>query len=353
MRIISGIRPTGVIHLGNYLGAIRNWLNLQNKKSNHCLYFIADYHSFTDPPVSAEEKKKILETMMIDYLALGLDPKKSILFLQSQIPEVVEIFWLINCLMPMGELERMTQYKDKSRKQADNINAGLFTYPSLMAADILTFKAEGVPVGDDQLQHLEFTREAARRFNRVYGKTFLEPKSLLTPVPRLMSLKNPLEKMSKADPDSYVYVLDDPKVITLKIKSATSASNDFFERIHFANNDFVFEVKSTYSDHPEIEKMEAAIKNLLLIYQEFCPKEFRSLLRGDEIDIERLRYSEIKMKLAEAIIKYFEPARVRKQALLKNKKKVLKTFLDGSKSARLIARKTLKEVKDKIGLVQS
>ncbi|HPP17263.1 MAG TPA: tryptophan--tRNA ligase [Candidatus Paceibacterota bacterium] len=350
MRIISGIRPTGIVHIGNYLGAIRNWLNLQNKKTNHCFYFIADYHSFTDPPISAEEKREMIDTMMIDFLALGLDPKRSVLFLQSQIQEVLELAWIIDCLTPMGELERMTQYKDKSQKQANNINAGLFTYPALMAADILTFKAEGVPVGDDQLQHLEFTREAARRFNRVYGKTFPEPKSLLTPVPRLMSLKNPLEKMSKSDPDSYIYVLDNPESITLKIKSATSASNEFFERIHFTQNDFVFEVKSNYNDHPEIEKMEAAIKNLLLMYQEFCPKEFKPLLKGDEIDIERLRYSEIKSKLAEAIIKYFEPARLRKQELLKNKKKVIKIFLDGSKTARLIAKKTLKEVKVKVGL---
>lgn len=351
MRIISGIRPTGDIHLGNYLGAIRNWISLQNKKNNQCLFFIADYHSLTDPSMPADKKKELIEMMMIDFLALGFDPKKSILFLQSQIDEVLALNWIINCLMPIGELERMTQFKDKSQKQPENVNGGLFTYPSLMAADILTFKANAVPVGDDQLQHLEFTREAARRFNRVYGKTFSEPKSLITPVSRLKSLKNPLEKMSKADPDSYIYILDEPENIRKKIKGATSASNEFFEKIHFINNDFVFKVKPEYAKHEEIEKMQAAIKNLLLMYQEFCPKEFKTLLKGNEIKIEALRYSEIKTKLGEEIIKHFTPARVKKEKLLKDKKGVIRVFLEGSKKARIISKKTLKEVKEKIGLI--
>ena len=351
MRILSGIRPTGVIHLGNYLGAIRNWLNLQNKKSNQCFFFIADYHSFTDPPISQQEKKEMIENMMIDFLALGFDPKKSILFVQSQVEEILEIAWIISCLTPLGELERMTQFKDKSQKQPGNVNAGLFTYPCLMASDILTFKADAVPVGEDQLQHLEFTRESARRFNRYYGKTFPEPKGLLTEVPRLMSLKNPLEKMSKTDPDSYVYVLDEPKIIEQRIRSATSATNEFFDRIYLADNDFVFEPKSTYLHHPEIEKMQAAIRNLLLMYKEFCPKEYQALIDNNEIKIELLRYSEIKNNLAEAIIKYFAPNREKRLKLLKEKKKVRKIFSDGSKLAREIAKKTLKEVKEKIGVI--
>jgi len=351
MRIISGVRPTGVIHLGNYLGALKNWLNLQNKKSNRCLFFIADYHSFTDPPISAEEKKEAIENMMIDFFALGFDPMKSILFLQSQIPEVLEIAWIIDCLTPMSELERMTQFKNKSQKQEGNVNAGLFTYPCLMAADILTFKAEAVPVGEDQLQHLEFTRESARRFNRFYGKTFPEPKALLTQVPRLMSLKDPWGKMSKTDPDSYIYVLDKPEAIFQKIKSATSASNEFFERIHFTENDFVFEVKPTYVHHSEVERMQAAIKNLLLMYKEFCPQEFKSLLKGDEVIIEALRYSEIKNKLANGIIEYFAPARAKKQTIVRDKRKIVKIFLEGSKKARSIAKQTLKEIRQKIGLV--
>jgi tryptophanyl-tRNA synthetase len=352
MRIISGIRPTGVIHLGNYLGAIRNWLNLQNKKANQCLFFIADYHSFTDPPVSQKEKTEMIENMMIDFLALGFDPKKSILFIQSQVEEILDIAWLISCLTPIGELERMTQFKDKSQKQAGNVNAGLFTYPCLMAADILTFKAEAVPVGEDQLQHLEFTRESARRFNRCFVKTFPEPKALLTDVPRLMSLKNPLEKMSKSDPDSYIYVLDDPKIINQRIRSATSATNEFFEGIHLSANDFVFEVRASYTNHPEIEKMQAAIRNLLLMYKEFCPKEFKKLFKNEnEINIENLRYAEIKNNLAEAIVDYFSSARAKKSEYLKNKKKVIKIFEEGSKKAREIARKTLKEVKQKIGVI--
>lgn len=350
-RIISGIRPTGEIHLGNYLGAIKNWLNLQNKKNNQCFFFIADYHSFTDPVMPKEQKRELIELMMIDFLALGFDPKKSTLFLQSQIDEVLALCWIIDCLMPMGELERMTQFKDKSQKQQENVNGGLFTYPSLMAADILTFKAQAVPVGDDQLQHLEFTREAARRFNKAYGKTFPEPKSLITPTSRLKSLKNPLEKMSKADPDSYIYVLDKPENIMKKIKGATSATNEFFEKIQFINKDFIFKIKPEYIQNAEIEKMEAAIKNLLSMYREFCPKEFKKLLKENEVKIEALRYNEIKTKLGEGIIKYFAPARAKKEKLLKDKKNVYKIFLDGSKKARLISKNTLKEVKEKIGLI--
>jgi len=351
MRILSGIRPTGIIHLGNYLGAIRNWLNLQNKKSNQCFFFIADYHSFTDPPIPAQEKRELLDNMMIDFLALGFDPKKSVLFIQSQVEEILEIAWIISCLTPIGELERMTQFKDKSQKQPGNVNAGLFTYPCLMASDILTFKADAVPVGDDQLQHLEFTRESARRFNRYYGKTFPEPKDLLTEVPRLMSLKDPLEKMSKSDPDSYIYVLDESKNIEKKIRAATSASNEFFNRIYLADNDFVFEPKSTYVNHPEIERMQAAIRNLLLMYKEFCPKGYKALIDNNEIKLELLRYSEIKNNLAEAIIKYFAPHREKRLKLLKEKNKVRKIFSDGSKKAREVAKKTLKEVKQKIGII--
>lgn len=351
MRILSGIRPTGDLHLGNYLGAIKNWVELQEKKGNSCFFFIADYHSLTEDLISAKDKQAQIEEMAIDLLALGLDPKKSVLFIQSHLSEPTELAWIFDCLTPIGELERMTQFKDKSQRQTENINAGLFTYPSLMAADILLYKADAVPVGDDQLQHLEFTRETSRRFNKRYGKVFPEPKSLLTKVPRLMSLKNPLEKMSKSVGDSYIGVFDEPKEIFEKIKIAPTASNDLFKTIHVVDGDFVFEPNQRGAGHPEFEKMSAGIRNLLLILQEFNRPKFEKLLHGNEVDLDNLKYSELKNDLAKAIVNHFAPLRQKRVELLKNKKRVLKFYQEGAKKARAVAQKTLKEVKEKIGLI--
>lgn len=351
MRILSGIKPSGYLHLGNYLGAVRNWVKLQNNKKDSRLFFIADSHSLTENLLSAAEKQEQIQEMAIDLLALGLDPKKSTLFIQSNIPEVFELAWIFNCLTSMGELERMTQYKNKSSEQQENVNAGLFTYPTLMAADILLFKAEAVPVGDDQLQHLELTRETARRFNRRYGKTFPESKALLTKSARLMSLKNPLEKMSKSVADSYVGVFDEPTAIFEKIRGATTASNDLFEKIYLVQGEIVFEPSRRGAEHPEFEKMEAAVGNLLLLLQEFDPNEFKSLFANNKIDLDRLRYSELKNHLAKAMVAYFAPLRQKRLDLMKQKKKALKVYQDGAKKARAISQKTLKEVKAKIGLI--
>lgn len=349
MKIVSGFRPTGLIHLGNYLGVFKQWLELQEQR-NICFFFIADLHSLTDNLVSSEEKKRQVEEMMLDFLALGLNPRKAVLFLQSRVEEVTELAWIFNCLAPLGELSRMTQFKEKSQKQKENVNAGLFTYPSLMAADILIFKAQGVPVGEDQLQHLEFTRELARKFNRIFGKIFPEPQALLTKAARLKSLKNPLEKMSKSDPDSYLGVFEEPRVIFEKLKKATTASNEIFKKIRKTKEGFDFEPSSYGLGHPEYEKMKSAVENFLLMLEEFSPEKLEKLFDGEEINLGKLRYSELKNDLAKAIVNYFAPFRLKKEELRKNKKKVYKIFEEGTKKAKSIAQKTLKEVKEKIGL---
>jgi len=350
MKILSGIKPSGTLHLGNYLGAIKNWVNLQEGKDNFCLFFVADLHSLTENTSSAEEKRKQIEQLAIDFLALGLDPKKCALFIQSHVLETTELSWLLSCVTPMGDLERMTQYKDKSKKRPENINAGLFTYPILMAADVLLYKSDIVPVGDDQLQHLEISREIARRFNRRFGEVFPEPKALLTRTVRLMSLKNPLEKMSKSS-DSYIGVFDDPKTIQEKIKSMTTASNDLFEKISLGKEELIIEPSEKGKKSKDFPLMTAAIDNLLTLLREFDPLQYKSLFNGTEVNLEKLRYSEIKESLAQAIIEHFAPFKAKREELMKDRKAVMKIYEDGARKAREIAQATMKEVKEKIGLI--
>ena len=225
MRVLSGIQPTGSIHIGNYLGAIKQWIKLQEKED--CIFFIADLHSLTIPYQPKDLQKNILETA-ISYLALGIDPQKSIFFVQSNVKEHSELCWLLNTVCPLGELERMTQFKEKSKqfstKGGKDINAGLLAYPILQSADILLYKSEGVPVGKDQVQHIELTRTIARRFNQKFGKLFPEPKSLLPKTgAKIMSLNDPRKKMSKSlGPQSYISLFEDPKEIKKKIMSAVT-----------------------------------------------------------------------------------------------------------------------------------
>src|SRR3989338_3880433 len=219
--VVSGIQPTGRLHIGNYLGALKNFVDLQNSEKYRCFFFIADYHALTGD--ITDFSKKITE-LQIDFLAAGLDPKKSTLFVQSEVPGHTDLGWILSTVTPFGELARMTQFKDKSEKQAENVNAGLFTYPALMAADILMYDAVFVPVGDDQDQHLELTRTIARRFNKKYGETFIEPKSLHTETPRVMSLTDPTYKMSKSEPAGCLFLDDELTVIEKKIKTAVTDS---------------------------------------------------------------------------------------------------------------------------------
>ncbi|HNW96360.1 MAG TPA: tryptophan--tRNA ligase [Candidatus Paceibacterota bacterium] len=351
MKIVSGIQPSGKLHLGNYLGAIKNWINLQEDKNNSCLFFLADLHSLTESTGLAEEKKGQIEQLAIDLLALGLDPKKCTLFIQSHVSEATELSWFFNCVTPIGDLERMTQYKDKSKKQPENINAGLFTYPILMAADILLYKAEGVPVGDDQLQHLEIARETARRFNRRFGDVFPEPKALLTRTVRLMSLKNPLEKMSKSSENSYIGVFDEPKIIQDKIKSMATASNDLFAKISLGKDELIIEPSKKGKDDKNFPAMSAAVVNMFNLMREFNPLQYKSLFDGIEVNLERLRYGELKESLAKAIVEYFAPFKTKREELMKDKKAVMRVYEEGAKKAREIAQVTMKEVKEKAGLI--
>ncbi len=327
-RILSGIQPSGETHIGNYLGAIKNWIKLQNDSKNECWFFIADYHSITENYDPKEKPKEILN-LATDLLALGLDSKKSTIFQQSQIESHANLAWIFNTIVRMSELERMTQYKDKAQDQKQNINIGLFNYPVLMAADILIYKAEAVPVGEDQVQHLELTREIARRFNDKFGKTFPEPKSILTETPKIMSLTDPTKKMSKSGGDkSYIALTDSPEIIKEKIKSAVSDAGG--------------------------GKDKRGGDNLLSIFNAFAEtKEKKSEYINYKKDHEagELKYSEFKPRLAELITNYFADYHKKRAELSKNPEYIKKILKDGADKASKIAEKTFKEVKEKIGLV--
>ena len=322
--LVSGIQPTGRLHLGNYLGALKNFVDLQNSGKYGCYFFIADLHSLTEEFNPKEKPRQILE-LTADYIAVGLDPKKSEIFLQSLIPAHSELAWILNTLTPMGELERMTQFKDKGRAQQENINAGLFTYPTLMAADILLYGAQFVPVGNDQDQHLELARTLARKFNGRFGKTFIEPKPLHTETPRVMSLKNPEKKMSKSDPASCLFLDDSPEEIRAKIKTAVTDSG---------------------SDIKYDPKNKAAVSNLLKIYSSLADKPIEKL----EKEFSGKTYSEFKTKLAETIVKHFADYRKKKKTLLEKPTLLRQTLRQGSGRAAKIAARKISEVKKRMGI---
>ena len=327
MKIISGIQPSGELHIGNYLGAIKNWLKLQADSKNECLFFVADYHSITEAYDPKEKSKDILN-LAIDLLALGLDPKKSVIFQQSQVPAHANLAWILNAITPMGELSRMTQFKDKSEQNKENINVGLFNYPVLMAADILIYKSDAVPVGEDQIQHLELARDLARRFNVKFGKTFPEPKSLLTETPRIMSLTDPTKKMSKSrEEKSYIAIKDSPKKIRIKIKNAVSDTGGGESK---------------------------GGKNLLSMFKAFAEtnseKSEYEKFKNDH-NAGELKYSEFKPRLSELIADNFSQYRKKHSEFSKNPGYVKKALAEGALKASAIAEKTLTEVKEKIGLI--
>ncbi len=328
MRIISGIQPSGELHIGNYLGAIKNWIKLQNNPKDDCWFFIADYHSITEN-YNPNEKIKEISGLAADLLALGLDPKKTVIFQQSQIPGHTDLLWIFNTLVKIPELERMTQFKNKAAEQKENINIGLFDYPVLQAADILIYKAEAVPVGEDQVQHIELTRDIARRFNDKFGKTFLEPKPILTETPKIMSLTDPTKKMSKSGGDkSYIALANSPEIIKEKIKSAVSDAGG--------------------------GKDKRGGDNLLSIFNAFAETkeektEYLNYKKAHEAG--KLKYSEFKPRLADLISNYFADYREKRAELSKNPNFVKKILEDGNKKASAIAEATLQEVKQKIGLI--
>jgi tryptophanyl-tRNA synthetase len=319
-RLVSGIQPTGRLHLGNYLGALKNFVALQNSGKYDCFFFIADLHSLTEAFDSKDKQGQISE-LFKDFLAVGLDPKKSVIFQQSQIPAHSEFAWILNTLTPIGELRRMTQFKEKSEEFGENV--GLFTYPVLMAADILLYDAQFVPVGDDQLQHLELARTLARKFNSRFGHLLMEPKDLLTDIPRVMSLQDPTKKMSKSDPKGCIFIDDSPEEIMEKVKVAVTDSG----------SEIVY--------NPE-EK--PAIANLLRIYAALTDKFIPDL----EKEFAKMNYSEFKIALGNAIAEHFNNFRENKKRLDEDLKKLLDA---GSKKAAKIASKKMEEIKAKVGLI--
>ena len=321
-RIFSGVQPTNNLHLGNYLGAIKNWVDLQNQYDS--FFCIVDLHAITikqEPNVLRQNVLNVAKT----YLALGIDPNQSTIFVQSHVPQHAELAWVLNTLSKLAELERMTQFKDKAKQYKENINMGLFAYPVLMAADILLYDTEIVPVGEDQAQHVELARLLARRFNSTFGQTFVEPEALIKKEgARIMGLDDPTKKMSKSatSPNNYITLLDSSAVAAKKISRAVTDSGST--------------IKSG-ADKP-------ALTNLLTLY---------SLFSGNKIkDIEKeyagKQYSDFKKGLTEVVVNFLSDFQAKFNALDDNKVKNI--LEDGAKKARAIAEKKIQDVKNKMGL---
>lgn len=323
--LISGIQPSGRLHIGNYLGALKHFVELQNKKEYECFFFVADLHSLTEDFNPADKKQQVLDTLA-SFIAAGLDPKQSLIFVQSQVPAHTELAWILNTVAPFGELARMTQFKDKSGQQEENINVGLFTYPVLQAADILLYGAQFVPVGEDQIQHIELARTLARKCNTKFGTSFIEPQSLLTASPRIMSISDPTKKMSKSQPEGCLFIDDAPEAIEAKIMGAVTDSA----------SDIIFD--------PE---RKPGISNLLLIYSCIVEKP----VVGLEKEFAGKNYAYFKKSLAKAIIQYYAPFRRKKMKLLAHPEKLAKIAAHGAKAANTIANAKITTVKKSLGLL--
>jgi len=325
MRVFSGIRPTGELHIGNYFGAIKQWIELQEK--HDCVFCIVDLHAVTTPYLPENLQKNILD-LAVAYLAAGLDPEKCILFVQSQVKEHAELAWLLGTFTPLGELKRMTQFKEKSKKHPEYVNAGLLNYPLLMAADILLYKTDSVPVGIDQEQHVELAREIARKFNKMFGEVFKEPKVLLPKIgQKIMSLQNPKKKMSKTDdPAGCIGLFDEPEEIKKKIMSA------------------VTDLGRIIKDDP---LKKPGISNLLTIYSLFSGKKIKDL----EKNFKGRGYEEFKKSLTKLLIETLEPLGKKRKELLSREVYVKEILEQGRKRAQVIAQSTMAEVKKKMGLI--
>lgn len=325
--MLSGIQPSGDLHLGNYLGAVKNWG--ARAEEFDCYYFMADLHTLTvrqDPKLL---RRRSLE-QLAQYIACGIDPEKNVLFLQSHVHEHAELGWILNCYTMFGELSRMTQFKDKCAKNADNINGGLFTYPSLMAADILLYQADYVPVGEDQRQHCELTRDIAVRFNNLYGETFKVPEAYIPKAgARVMGLGNPTSKMSKSDPNGCVFLMEKPEDIARKFKRAITDS-DTENCVHFdpAN--------------------KPGVSNLMNIYSAVTGKSIDEIER----EFEGQGYGVFKPAVGDAVIETLRPIREEATRLLNDKAYLCSVYTEGAQKASVIARKTLRKVYKKVGLVE-
>ena len=323
MRIFSGMRPTGQLHIGNYLGALKNWKELQKK--HQCIFGVVDYHGITTP-FNAKTIHKDTMNLVLDYLAAGIDPKKSIIMIQSHVPEHTELAWILGTLTPLSELERMTQFKEKAKQHKKDVNAGLFAYPVLMAADILLYKTNLVPVGEDQRQHVELARTLARKFNNKFSNVFPLPKTQLVKTgARIMSLTDPTKKMSKTGDES-IGLNDSPVLIRQKIKTAKTDSGK--------------EIKYDLKKKP-------GISNLLTVYHLFSNKSIADL----EKRYKNKGYAQFKKDLAEVIIKGLKPFQEKRKKYQKNPQLVKKILAKGHKKAQKLAQATIKQVKQKMGLI--
>ncbi len=326
-RILSGIQPTGTFTLGNYIGAVRNWAALQDQFD--CLYMVADLHALTVRQVPAELRAHTREAASM-LLAAGIDPSRSILFVQSHVPAHCELSWVLACNAQFGELSRMTQFKDKSAKHPDNVNGGLFTYPALMAADILIYNADLVPVGQDQSQHLELARNIAQRFNSAYSETFVLPNGYITKEgAKIMSLQDPLHKMSKSDTNVNAYILmtDTPDVILRKFKRAVTDSEGV--------------VRADPAEKP-------GVTNLMSIYSVFTGKNFEDIQR----EFEGRGYGDLKEAVAEAVISALAPIQGEYNRILADKAYVDGILAQGAASASRLADRMVAKVYKKVGLLQ-
>jgi tryptophanyl-tRNA synthetase len=326
--VFSGAQPSGELSIGNYMGALRQWVGMQD--SHDCIYCVVDLHAITVRQDPVKLREACLDTLAI-YLACGIDPKKSTVFIQSQVPQHTQLSWALNCYTQMGELNRMTQFKDKSQKHANNINAGLFDYPVLMAADILLYQANEVPVGQDQKQHLELTRDIATRFNNAYGDTFVVPEPFIPETgAKVMSLQEPLKKMSKSDDNrnNVIGLLEDPKAIMKKVKKAM-----------------------TDSDEPPVVRFDVdekpGVSNLLSLMSGCTGQSIAAL----EAEFEGKMYGHLKVAAGEAVVAMLEPLQARFKEFRADEAFLNQVMHEGAEKAQARAAVTLKTVYEKIGLL--
>lgn len=324
--VLSAIQPTGTPTLGNYLGALKNWKTMSD--DYECFYAVADLHSITVRPEPAQLRRRTLEMYAL-LLAIGLDPEKNTVFVQSHVNAHAQLAWILNCYTQFGEAARMTQFKDKSEKHPENVNVGLFSYPTLMAADILLYQADFVPVGADQKQHLEITRDIAERFNGIYGQTFTVPEPFIGKTgANIMSLQDPTKKMSKSDTNvkAFISMLDDADTITRKIKSAVTDSE---ARVYYGEG-------------------KDGVNNLMGIYSCCTGKTF------DEItaEFDGKGYGDFKTAVAEAIVEELRPVKIEFDRLIADKAYLNSCMQQGAEKASYFANKTLRKAMKKVGFYQ-
>lgn len=323
--IFSAIQPTGSITLGNYLGAIKNWVTFQEKFK--CIFSLADLHAITVRQDAKELRKNTIEAYAL-LLACGIDPQKSLFFIQSQVNTHTQLAWILDCYTQFGELSRMTQFKDKSKKHSDNINCGLFTYPVLMVADILLYQTDMVPIGSDQKQHLELTRTIAERFNSIYSPTFTIPEPYIPKTgAKIMSLQDPTKKMSKSDPNrnASISILENPDSIMKKFKRAVTDSDSFVK----------------------YDKSKPGINNLMNIYSCITGKTLDEI----EKEFDGIGYGDFKSAVGESVVAYLTPIQSKYKKFIKDKEYLEKCYKESAEQAQYISNKTINKVMKKVGFI--